>query len=794
MALHLAASVWTIVQFTACQEDAPAPPKEEETPEVIQEAKLDIETLRTAEEEAWWTWLEARAQLAWGEQAEGNFENAQHLYQAVIAELPEGMAQDGPEFLAALEDGLGRAFQGSGEMEQAQEHLLKALQLRKTLEHGHELVAQSEGHLGMLALVQGDYAGAQTRIKSALQASGKKASGTRVFALGLMGRYEMTMRNYGAALTSYDEAIALASEIYGESEAREDLEFDRLIVILRSQGSEAALQAMAGLEFDPKVKGTRLAARLNFRAELWREAGDLIKAEADLREGIAVLEEAVGSDNEALAVYWANLGAILNAQHQWQAAEQALQKVETLSAQSNDWHQTRVEALWGRIWCLIQLKDRESARALLQDGMTRAENLITHATSHADEGAKLNFRARLDPFSVLVELQEWEWLANLLLQKKGQLFRNHDQQITWKEVHQELAPDEALIDTLRFRDDSGKWTYGALLYTPEQNKPQWITLGSEEKLGRLTLLQKSLGALARGKTGLKVEPLLRDLYQSFWQPLRAALPAHTQQVSFSPDGALGLIPWASLRSPDGHYLCQELTRFRILSNARERLSEEYPLTTNKCVSFGLSDFSSHRKTGKNEWWEKVSDLPGVETELQKVGGEIYLNQEATEAKLTSLAEPPGILHLATHGVFQGRAGRGGEGTDFENEIQRAALLLAPGLGEDGILRLFEIEKLKLTQCELVTVSSCQSGLGGMASGEGVIGVSRAFLKAGASRTLVTLWEIRDSSTPDFMARFYERAKLLPPADALWLEQREHLQDSPTLEEAVLRYGGFSMIR
>lgn len=785
-----------LVLLASCHSEPAKQPEEAAAAPLVEEVvSVGLEGLRAAEEDAWWSWQEARAQLAWGEQEEGNFAEALQLFEAVLGDLPPGTEETSPEFIAALEDGLGRACQGMGEMADAKTHLTRALNLRKSLENGDELVAQSRGHLGILALVQGDYAGAQRWVEGALESVGNEPSATRVFCLGLMGRYQMTVRNYGAARKAYDEAIELAEEIYGDDPATEDLEFDRLVVILRSEGSEEALKAIEYLNFDQKVEGTRLAARLNLRAELWREAGDLKKAEEDLREGIEVLQATLGNENEALAVYWANLGAILSEQKEWAKAKDCFEKVEGLSEQSGDWHQTRVEALWGRICCLVREGDQNGARTLLKDGMVRAEELLTRATSHSADGAKLNFRARMDPFSVLVELEEWEWLAEQLVKHKGSLLRGDDERdITWDEIRKGLQKDEVLIDALRFRDEANEWCYGALLSSAGVAKPQWVRLGTEKRLGRLILLQKALASLAREKAGMKVEPLLRDLYDDFWHPLSSQLPSGTRRVNLSPDGALGLIPWAVLRSKNERFLCEDLETFSLISNGRQALSQSENLSHAQWVSFGLSDFSNHRKNGPGEWWADVADLPGVQSELDQIGGETFLDRDATEARLTKLGRVPGVLHLATHGVFEGRAGQGGEGMDFEQEEQRGAILLEPGEGEDGVLRIFEIEKLNLKGCELVTVSSCQSGLGGMVSGEGVIGVSRAFLKAGAKRTMITLWEIRDSSTPDFVAGIYGRAMQMPPEEALWTEQRERMKDARNIDEAVLRYGGFLMTR
>ncbi|MFT6577468.1 MAG: CHAT domain-containing protein [Akkermansiaceae bacterium] len=439
--------------------------------------------------------------------------------------------------------------------------------------------------------------------------------------------------------------------------------------------------------------------------------------------------------------------------------------------------------------------DEVGARKLLEDGMTRAEELMVRATSNAGEGAKLNFRARIDPFSILVELKEWEWLGELLVKHKGRLLDGgREREISWRKILNGLDEQEVLVDALRYRNELGEWSYGALVYSQELTGPHWVQLGSEKRLERLILLQKALSDLAREKAGMAAEPLLRDLYDDFWQPLSLLLPKQTRRVTLSPDGGLGLIPWAVLRSKEGRFLCEEMESLGLVSNARKVLEESGNLREVERVSFGLSDFSSHRKKEQDEWWGEVADLPGVNLELEKGGGQIFRDRDATEAKLAGLSKVPGVLHLATHGVFEGRAGLGGEGLDLEQEWQRGAILLEPGQGEDGVLRIFEIEKLNLAGCELVTVSSCQSGLGGMVSGVGVIGVSRAFLKAGAKRVLITLWEIRDSSTPDFMESFYDHAMKRPPEEALWTAQRERLSEAKNIDEAVLRYGGFSMTR
>ena len=141
---------------------------------------------------------------------------------------------------------------------------------------------------------------------------------------------------------------------------------------------------------------------------------------------------------------------------------------------------------------------------------------------------------------------------------------------------------------------------------------------------------------------------------------------------------------------------------------------------------------------------------------------------------------PRVLHLATHGFFLDReisppeaaeeidgAGAGSARkrlTRLENPLLRSGIVLAgantvgdkdaPSNVEDGWVTAEEIALLNLHGTELVVLSACQTGLGDIKTGEGVQGLRRAFLHAGA-RTLVTsLFEVPDAETRELMQRFY----------------------------------------
>ena len=111
-----------------------------------------------------------------------------------------------------------------------------------------------------------------------------------------------------------------------------------------------------------------------------------------------------------------------------------------------------------------------------------------------------------------------------------------------------------------------------------------------------------------------------------------------------------------------------------------------------------------------------------------------------------------LIHLATHGLVN----------ESQPELSRIFLSHRSGK-EDGNLYSGEIYNLRL-DADLVTLSACQTGLGKISKGEGVIGLSRALVYAGANNIIVSFWNVADESTAEFMADFY-RLVLDQPADS-----------------------------
>ena len=127
-----------------------------------------------------------------------------------------------------------------------------------------------------------------------------------------------------------------------------------------------------------------------------------------------------------------------------------------------------------------------------------------------------------------------------------------------------------------------------------------------------------------------------------------------------------------------------------------------------------------------------------------------------------------IVHFATHGILNSR----------NPELSGVVLSLVDEQGkpQNGFLRLNDIFNLNLP-AELVVLSACQTGLGKEIKGEGLVGLTRGFMYAGAPRVLVSLWSVSDRGTSELMSRFYKKMlqEKLQPAAALRAAQLEMLQ-------------------
>ncbi len=300
------------------------------------------------------------------------------------------------------------------------------------------------------------------------------------------------------------------------------------------------------------------------------------------------------------------------------------------------------------------------------------------------------------------------------------------------------------------------------------------------------------------------------LYTKLFYPLKDAIGSATDLLVI-PDGTLHLIPFAALRnSPDakGKYLVQT-HRIVQMSSSRDLVLPPPAGGAKPGVIFSAPDYKiGEPNTPSTTRGKQLSDLyfaplPGAAIEgkllntlmrQHHIPVQHYFGGEATEQRLSRLVSSPRFLHLATHGffldaetaqnqartrgLFLGRRNENGvlyahptkASSSYRDNSKGFGNLLRSGLAfsgankglqgarlagdTDGVLTAYEALALDLRGTELVVLSACDTGLGGVKRGEGVYGLRRAFQEAGAQAVLSTLWSIDDNITQTFMQRFY----------------------------------------
>ena len=177
--------------------------------------------------------------------------------------------------------------------------------------------------------------------------------------------------------------------------------------------------------------------------------------------------------------------------------------------------------------------------------------------------------------------------------------------------------------------------------------------------------------------------------------------------------------------------------------------------------------------------EPLRDLPYAEEEVEMIASVLNTRPltwiHATKAEVMKRMSSVGLIHIAAHG------------NECTGEI---ALSPNPGWSskfpqrKDYILEMSDVQAANL-RARLVVLSCCHSGRGRILKGEGVVGIARAFLAAGARSVLVTLWAIDDEATMVFMKSFYQHLKEGKTASAAVQQSIKFLRESEQFSE--IRY-------
>ncbi len=260
------------------------------------------------------------------------------------------------------------------------------------------------------------------------------------------------------------------------------------------------------------------------------------------------------------------------------------------------------------------------------------------------------------------------------------------------------------------------------------------------------------------------KPLLKNLLEPFFQK-----NASINQILIVPDQGIALLPFDALIR-NGKYLIEDIN-FKYLPSITvfNHIQNPHRKTTSDLLALAASGFEPETETSPSKIRGALSSLPASLLEVDSISshfdskvllkdGVIY-EEDFKKLDLSNFK----YIHFASHALV-----------NEDNPLQSGLLLASSNtiensLGDDGYLNSMEISSLTLN-ADMVVLSACNTGFGKLIAGEGILGLQRSFLKAGASSVLVSLWSIYDKSTAQLMSKFYENINLYESRDFNWWDK------------------------
>lgn len=333
-------------------------------------------------------------------------------------------------------------------------------------------------------------------------------------------------------------------------------------------------------------------------------------------------------------------------------------------------------------------------------------------------------------------------------------------------------------------DDIRYWAF--VVPAGTDPRPHLIALGSAVPIDDAVVrwhsalsMPASAGTDAE-KRGLEAGLRLRELV---FDPIAHLLPA-SGHVVVAPDGALARIPFETLPRNDDTFLTDQYT-FSYVGTSRDllRLARGSAPDSGPAIVATNPDYDLGSPPGAADAEvRRFPALPGTAREGVVVGGLLgvapWTGADVLASRIKALVSPR-VLHLATHGFVDDWID---DAAPLRNPLWRSGLALAgannadhperlPKEAGDGRLTAADVMGMNLTDTELVVLSACETGLGQVHATEGVMGLRRSFLLAGAKTVIVSLWKIPDELTCALMEDFYKRVlRGVPRSDALTAAQ------------------------
>jgi len=697
---------------------------------------------------------------------EGDYAAAEPLYRRALAVWRRAPGDHRQDMASALHY-MGVVRWNIGDTDGARRLIDESLAiLQEALGTGHPLVAQRLALLGALSEAAGDRAGARVLYERA-GAVWSKALGPDhphvARSLTSLGNLQLKAGNPEAAKPFFDRALAIRIKAFGPAHPLVAHSLGDLGRVAEARGNGAEAErlmkdAVTILRKDPPTVAVDLASALIDLARVERSNGETARALALSIEGER------------------------RARTGFRRGSRGMPEADALRYQA-----IRTGGLDLALTALLELTGpRDEETAAVFGEVIRSRGLVFEEVARVNAtgtpvGAPDGTGETIDP----VRLQA------------------------------ALPPGSALVAYVRYEEPGragrvSRASYAAFVVEPVGSAPRVVGLGSADLIDALVgAWRAEAGADPRLRGTRRAEEAYRAagerLRAAVWDPLADRM-AGRRRVFLVPDGALGLVSFAALPAGAGRYMIEAGPRFDYLSAERDLLAAPRPRPAGAgALVMGAADFDTAEEPASvaRDAADRTppcgavdalafAPLPGTAAEAAEVATmmgrasdvTVLTGSLATESAFRRLAPGRSVIHLATHGWFLGggcHPDPGGVLVDDDELVSGEDPLLLSGLAfaganrrmpagrdsGDGLLTAREVSGLDLSSVDWAVLSGCETGVGRVMDGEGVLGLRRAFHAAGAGTLIMSLWPVDDGAARAWMRGLYEgRLNGLPTDEAV----------------------------
>jgi CHAT domain-containing protein/Tfp pilus assembly protein PilF len=713
--------------------------------------------------------------------SQGKYGEAEPLFKRALDIREKALGKDHPTTSQSL-NSLAEFYRRQGKYVEAELFHKRALDIReKALGKDHPNTANSLSNLALLYASQGKYGEAGSLNKRALdireKALGKDHPDTAISLHNLAALYR-EQGKYVEAEPLYKRALDIREKALGKDHPLTAASLDHIAVLYAAKGD--------------LVQAVRFQSLANTASERNLASNLVIGSERDKLAYLATLPEQTdrtislhlhsAPDDPAPGA----MAATLILQRKGRALDATSQNLNALRSRFN-----------------------AEDRALL-DRLTETRSQIARLVLRGPQ--KMTIDQHRDRIKALEDQADKDEAD---ISRRSDEFRVQSLPVTLEAVRAAIPPDSVLIEFASYRPFNAKAikgdeAYGQPRYVAyalrREGEIEWKELGDAKVIDTaISALRKAL----RDPKRVDVKRLARAVDAKVFQPLRPLLGDVTRLL-ISPDGPLNLVPFVSLVDERGRFAVERYS-ISYMTSGRDLLRLQAPRESKGGpLVVAAPDFGRRSQVEASRLEKQEKDASEGEVKAESARSAIkefyfpplpYAEREgealrallpdatlltkgqATKAALSQVRSPK-LLHIATHSFFLDdqqltSAGERGaqaltddperalqrleaRGVRIESPLLRSGLALA-GVNEhkeddNGILTALEVTGLNLWGTKLVALSACDTGVGEVKNGDGVHGLRRALVLAGAETQVMSLWAVSDKATRELMVAYYGRLK------------------------------------